>query len=51
MSLGKSNAAIAEELFISEGTVKWHGGNIFSKLNVKNRTAAVIRAKDMQLIE
>ena len=51
MSQGKSNSAIADELFISESTVKWHGGNIFGKLNVKNRTAAVITAKELKLID
>ena len=51
MSQGKSNANIADELFISESTVKWHGGNIFGKLNVKNRTAAVITAKELKVID
>ena len=50
MSLGKSNARIAEELFISEGTVKWHCGNIYGKLSVKNRTAAVISAIELGII-
>ena len=51
MAEGKSNSDIADELFISENTVKWHGGNIFGKLNVKNRTAAVITAKELKLME
>ena len=51
MAEGKSNADIAKQLFISENTVKWHGGNIFGKLNVKNRTAAVITAKELKLME
>jgi ATP/maltotriose-dependent transcriptional regulator MalT len=50
MALGKSNARIAEELFISEGTVKWHCGNIYGKLSVKNRTAAVISAIELGII-
>lgn len=51
MAEGKSNADIADTLFISENTVKWHGGNIFSKLNVKNRTAAVITARELKLTD
>lgn len=34
---GKSNSQIAQELFISESTVKTHVYNIFRKLEVKNR--------------
>ncbi len=38
---GMSNAAISERLVISGSTVKFHVGNIFSKLGVSNRAAAV----------
>jgi LuxR family maltose regulon positive regulatory protein len=37
---GLSNKQIADSMCISEGTVKRHAHNIFSKLNVKNRMAA-----------
>ncbi|PLX12788.1 MAG: hypothetical protein C0597_12515 [Marinilabiliales bacterium] len=41
-----SNQDIANELFISKTTVKTHVGNILLKLEAKNRTEAVIIAKE-----
>jgi len=41
---GKSNRSIAETLFICEATVKFHVHAILGKLNVKNRTEAVLAA-------
>lgn len=41
---GKSNAAIAEELFIAEKTVKNHITNILTKLNIENRVKLIIFA-------
>ncbi|HFC00202.1 MAG TPA: response regulator transcription factor [Phaeodactylibacter sp.] len=38
---GKTNKQLAEEHFISVNTVKTHLKNIFEKLNVKTRTAAI----------
>ena len=38
---GKTNTQIAEDLFISESTVKAHIYNIFRKMNVKSRVDAV----------
>ena len=42
ISKGKTNNEIAKDLFISEHTVKKHIGNIFSKLNLSNRTEAAL---------
>jgi two-component system, NarL family, response regulator LiaR len=44
MAQGKSNQEIADELFISLKTVKTHVSNILSKLQVQDRTQAVIYA-------
>lgn len=47
---GLSNKAVAQELMISEGTVKVHVSKILNKLNVKSRTKATLRAIQMGLI-
>ena len=44
MTQGKSNQEIAKALCIAEGTVKFHVNNILSKLQVNDRTQAVITA-------
>jgi DNA-binding NarL/FixJ family response regulator len=41
---GKSNRAIGETLYISEKTVKNHVSSILQKLNVNDRTQAVVVA-------
>lgn len=46
---GKNNREIASELFLSVGTVKNYVTQIFSKLNVRDRTSAVIELKNMGL--
>ncbi|MEE8392765.1 MAG: LuxR C-terminal-related transcriptional regulator, partial [Rhodospirillales bacterium] len=38
---GRTNAQIADELNIKLNTIKYHLKNLYSKLNVKNRTQAV----------
>ena len=43
VAAGLTNAAIAERLWISPGTVKKHLDNVYAKLGVANRTAAVAR--------
>jgi DNA-binding NarL/FixJ family response regulator len=41
---GRTNIQIARQLGLSEGTVRTHLENIYSRLQVSNRTAAVVRA-------
>lgn len=48
---GLTNPAIAEELIISEGTVKAHTHRIYGKLGVSNRVEAVTKARDLSLLE
>jgi two-component system, NarL family, response regulator LiaR len=50
MSKGNSNQEIADKLFVSLNTVKTHSANLFIKLDVKRRTQAIQRAKELQLI-
>lgn len=47
---GMSNKLIAGTLILTEATVKTHMANIFSKLNVKNRTAAVAVARERGIL-
>jgi two-component system, NarL family, response regulator LiaR len=51
MAEGKANQDIADELFIALKTVKTHVSNILSKLNVQDRTQAVIYAFKHSLIK
>jgi DNA-binding CsgD family transcriptional regulator len=44
VAAGHTNTQIARRLGISEGTVRTHLENIYERLNVSSRTAAVIRA-------
>jgi DNA-binding NarL/FixJ family response regulator len=50
MTEGMSNKEIAEKLVVTEGTVKNHVSNIISKLSVRDRTQAALRAKELRLV-
>jgi DNA-binding NarL/FixJ family response regulator len=47
---GLTNAAIARELWVAEQTVKYHLTEIYRRLEVKNRTQAVVEARRLGLI-
>lgn len=50
LSSGRTNPEIASELFVSVGTVKSHANNIYRKLEVRNRTEALTRARKLKLL-
>ena len=47
---GETNKEIAEKLFISDQTVKWHLHQLYQKLGVKNRTSAIAKAQALSLV-
>lgn len=50
LALGLSNQEIADKLFVSLNTVKTHLSNIYMKLDVKRRTQAIKKGKELQII-
>jgi DNA-binding NarL/FixJ family response regulator len=48
LSLGMTNRDIAQELYISEGTVKTHVTHLLNRLNLKNRSQLAIHANAMK---
>jgi LuxR family maltose regulon positive regulatory protein len=51
IAAGLSNQEVAEKLVITLSTVKWHSGNIYGKLGVKNRTQAVAKARQLGILD
>lgn len=50
IAAGKSNQEISAQLYLALNTVKRHAYNIYAKLDVKNRTQAVSKARQLGLI-
>lgn len=50
IALGFSNKEIADQLFVSESTIKTHVSNVLVKLNAKRRTQAIQIAKELQIL-
>ncbi len=50
MAGGFSNKEIANSLGVAEGTIKNHVSSILSKLGVRDRTRAVLKAFELQLV-
>jgi LuxR family maltose regulon positive regulatory protein len=50
LAQGLSNREICERLFLALSTVKGHNRNIYGKLQVRSRTQAVARARELGLI-
>ncbi|WP_112187925.1 LuxR C-terminal-related transcriptional regulator [Methylibium petroleiphilum] len=46
-----SNRQLADTLYITEGTLKWHLKNIYGKLNVTNRLTAVTAGRKLGLLD
>jgi LuxR family maltose regulon positive regulatory protein len=47
---GPSNQQMADQLLVSVQTVKWHLYNLYAKLGVKNRAAALAKARALSLL-
>ena len=50
LAAGESNRQIARELFVALSAVKTHIKNIYGKLDVRNRTQALARARELGLL-
>jgi LuxR family maltose regulon positive regulatory protein len=51
LASGRTNREIASDLFVTVGTIKAHTSNIYAKLQVRNRTEALARARELGLLD
>jgi LuxR family maltose regulon positive regulatory protein len=50
IAAGRSNPEIADVLYLSVNTVKWHAKNLYAKLDVGSRVEVVARAQELGLL-
>jgi LuxR family maltose regulon positive regulatory protein len=50
IAVGKTNQEIAQVLVVARGTIKAHAASIYRKLDVTNRTEAVARARQLEIL-
>jgi ATP/maltotriose-dependent transcriptional regulator MalT len=50
LAAGRSNKEIASRLNVSPNTVKTHVAKLFDKLEVRRRTEAILRARELGMI-
>lgn len=50
LAAGRSNKEIAHRLEVSPNTVKTHIARLFEKLEVRRRTAAIVKARELGVI-
>jgi len=51
IAAGLSNKTIAGRLFLAESTIKSHINHIYTKLDISSRTQAIVRAREMGLLD
>lgn len=51
LASGRTNREIAADLFVTVGTIKAHTSNIYAKLQARNRTEALARARGLGLLK
>jgi DNA-binding NarL/FixJ family response regulator len=50
LAAGRSNKEISAQLNVSPNTVKTHVANLYGKLEVKRRTEAILRARELGML-